>query len=90
MADYRAYAQASRQSRAVVASTCAFLAYTDAHQVENIYKDELYQDFVLSITYYIQILCQVCEFCVIGLFVFTDFVLKRFHCTYKVITLFSF
>ena len=31
---YRVYAQASRQSRAVVASDCAFLAYTGAYQVE--------------------------------------------------------
>ncbi len=42
-ADYRVYAQASRQSRGVVASDCAILAYTGAYQVENIYKDELYQ-----------------------------------------------
>ncbi len=39
-ADYRVYAHISRRSRAVVASTCALLAYTGAHQVENIYKDE--------------------------------------------------
>ncbi len=42
-ADYRVYAQASRQSRAVVASGCAFFAYTGAYQAENIYKDGLYQ-----------------------------------------------
>ncbi len=41
-ADYHAYAHISRQSRGVVASTCAFLAYMSAHQVENIYKDGLY------------------------------------------------
>ncbi len=40
--DYRVYAQASRHSRGHVASACAFLAYTGAHQVENNYKDELY------------------------------------------------
>ena len=39
-ADYRVYAHISRQSRGVVASACAFLAYMGAHQVENIYKDE--------------------------------------------------
>ncbi len=38
-ANYRVYANISRRSRAVVA--CALLAYTGAHQVENIYKDEL-------------------------------------------------
>ena len=41
-AEYRVYAQASRHSRGVVANACAFLAYTGAHQVENIYKDGLY------------------------------------------------
>ncbi len=41
-ANYRIYARASRHSRGVVASACAFLAYTGAHQVENNYKDELY------------------------------------------------
>ncbi len=40
-ADYRVYAWASHHSHGVVASACAFLAYTGAHQVENIYKDEL-------------------------------------------------
>ena len=33
-ADYRVYAQASHRSHGVVASACAFLAYTGAHQVE--------------------------------------------------------
>ncbi len=32
--DYREYAQASRHSHSVVASPCAFLEYTGAHQVE--------------------------------------------------------
>ncbi len=41
-ADYRVYTHISRRSHAVVASACALLAYTGAHQVENIYKDELY------------------------------------------------
>ncbi len=36
--NYRVYTQASRQSCGVVASACAFLAYTGAHQVENIYN----------------------------------------------------
>ncbi len=56
-ADYRVYAHISRQSRAVVASACALLAYTGAHQVENIYKDELYRiqppDNVVSYIWYI-------------------------------------
>ncbi len=39
--DYLVYARASHHSRGVVASVRAFLAYTAAHQVENIYKDEL-------------------------------------------------
>ena len=38
-ADYRVYKHISRRSRAVVA--CVLLAYTGAHQVENIYTDEL-------------------------------------------------
>ncbi len=41
-ADYRVYAHISHQSRSVVASAYGFLAYTGAHQVENIYKDGLY------------------------------------------------
>ncbi len=39
--NYCVYAQALRQSRDIVASACAFLAYMGAHQVENIYKDGL-------------------------------------------------
>ncbi len=34
------------RSRGVVASACAFLVYMGAHQVENIYKDELYNSVV--------------------------------------------
>ncbi len=40
--DYRVYARASRHSRGLVASACAFFACTGAHQVENDYKDELF------------------------------------------------
>ncbi len=40
----------SRQSRGVVAS--AFLAYTGTHQVENIYKDGLYNQFLFIRSYY--------------------------------------
>ncbi len=47
-ADYRVYAYKSRQSGAV-ASACAFLAYTGAHQVENIYKDGLYYLFTTKV-----------------------------------------
>ncbi len=41
-ADHRVYAHSAHHSRGVVASTCAFLAYTSAPQVIGIYKDELY------------------------------------------------
>ena len=37
-ADCRVYGHTSRQIHDVVANACAFLAYTGAHQVENIYK----------------------------------------------------
>ncbi len=53
-ADYRVYAQALRQSPAVVASDCAFLAYTGAYQLENIYKDELYHSTTKECFQYIQ------------------------------------
>ena len=43
-ADYSVYAYyRAKERRSVVASTCVFLAYTGAHQVENKYEDELYQ-----------------------------------------------
>ena len=55
--DYRVYAQPLRQSRAVVASGCAFLACMGAYQVENIYKDELYHDIKIGQTF-----CLACYF----------------------------
>ncbi len=92
-ADYRVYVQVSHHSRGVVASACAFLAYMGAHQVENIYKDELYLYWFLislnklrnnSIDYVTPTSCRqhLCQMIQID---FMDHESLCVHCLYKII-----